>query len=122
MLDETQLRDLHQAAEEIGLACLVELYDIGELRHIDLDQVRVLGVNNRDLRTFDVDLGHAPRVFEQVPADIIRVGESGMKTAHDLAFLRRRGVDAVLIGETLMRAEDPGAKLEALRDKMQTLL
>lgn len=122
VLDGAALHDLHQAADDLGLSCLVELYDAAELEHVDLDQVRILGVNNRDLRTFDVDIDHAPRVFADVPDAVVQVGESGLKTAEDLAYLRRRGIDAVLIGETLMRAEEPGEKLAALRASLQAVV
>lgn len=116
VLDRTRLYDLHQAASELGLACLVEVYDIGELGRIDFDQVNILGVNNRDLRTFEVDLNHSLRVFAEAPERVIRVSESGLRTASDLAHLRDHGVDAVLIGETFMRAAQPGATLKALKD------
>lgn len=115
VLSAKQLYDLHQAADELGLSCLVEVYDADELDKVDFDQVQVLGVNNRDLRTFEVDLDHAPRVFEQVPARITKVAESGLKTAVDLAHMHDFGIDAVLVGETLMRADRPGETLRALR-------
>ena len=117
VLDRPQLYDLHQAAGELGLACLVEVYDIEELGRIDFDQVKILGVNNRDLRTFRVDIDHSLRVFAQAPEGVVRVSESGLRTAADLAHLRDHGVEAVLIGETFMRAERPGnAVRELLRD------
>ena len=122
VLDGPQLYDLHQAAGELGLSCLVELYDGEELDKVDFDQVEVLGVNNRDLRTFEVDLDQALRIFEEVPPSLVRVGESGLRTAEDLAHLRRRGLDAVLIGETLMRAPRPGEKLRSLRENTARLL
>ena len=114
VLERTQLYDLHQAAGELGLACLVEVYDLAELSRIDFDQVAVLGVNNRDLRTFEVDLNHSLRVFAEAPDGVVRVSESGLRTADDLVHLRNHGVDAVLIGETLMRAKEPGAALHDL--------
>ena len=122
VLDAQQLYDLHQAAGELGLSCLVELYDREELGKVDLDQVKVLGVNNRDLRTFEVDLDHSLRIFEEVPPSLVRVGESGLRTAQDLAHLRRHSIDAVLIGETLMRAPQPGEKLRSLRENTARLL
>ncbi|MDX1547000.1 MAG: indole-3-glycerol phosphate synthase TrpC [Rhodothermales bacterium] len=114
VLEAEQLRDLHAAADALGLDCLVEVYDPAELDRIDFGQVRILGVNNRDLRTFEVDVEHSLRVFERVPAHVVRVSESGLRTARELAHLRRHGVDAVLIGETFMRAADPGAALARL--------
>lgn len=122
VLGRQQLYDLHQAADELGLSCLVELYEKNELDRIDLDQVSILGVNNRDLRTFEVDIDHSLRVFEHLPASVIRVAESGLRTAEELAYLRRRGTDAVLIGETLMRDTHPGQKLQALRTETARLL
>ena len=122
VLERAQLHELHATATALGLDCLVEVYDPRELERIDFDQVRILGVNNRDLRTFEVDIDHSLRVFDQVPADVIRVSESGLRTAADLAHLRRGGVDAVLIGETFMRADDPGRQLQTLRDELTGLL
>ncbi len=121
-LEPSELHDLHDAATDLGLACLVELHDEAELETIDLDRVQVLGVNNRDLRTFEVNVERAPRVLADVPKHIVRVAESGLKTAPDLALLRRRGIDAVLIGETFMRAPDPGAALATLRHHTARLL
>lgn len=122
VLDKAHLHDLQQAAHDLGLDCLVEVYEMEELDRIDFDQVRILGVNNRDLRTFEVDINHSLRVFEQVPHDIVRVSESGLKSADDLAHLRRHGVDAVLIGETFMRAPHPGQHLTRLKASVAQLL
>ncbi|MFQ5569987.1 MAG: indole-3-glycerol phosphate synthase TrpC [Rhodothermales bacterium] len=122
VLDRSQLFDLHQAADELGLSCLVEIYDPSELDKIDFDQVTILGVNNRDLRTFEVDINRSLRVFEAVPEGVVRVSESGLRTAKDLAHLRRNGVDAVLIGETFMRATYPGQTLAAMKEDVYTLL
>lgn len=122
VLDRPALHDLHQAATALGLDCLVEVYAQAELDRIDFDQVTILGVNNRNLHTFEVDLEHAPRVFAHVPPSVVRVAESGMKTADELAFLRRQGLDAVLIGEALMRAEKPGEALAALKQAVAALL
>lgn len=122
VLDRHQLYDFQQIAAELGLACLVELYDIHELDRLDFDQVKILGVNNRDLRTFEVDIDHSLRVFAEAPEGVIRVSESGLRTAQDLAHLRRHGVDAVLIGETFMRAEHPGEALAALREQVLEIL
>jgi indole-3-glycerol phosphate synthase len=122
VLDASALYDLHQAATELGLSCLVEIYDRAELDKVDFDQVKILGVNNRDLRTFEVDIDHSLRVFQHVPHDVVRVSESGLRTPQDLAHLRRSGIDAVLIGETFMRAASPGRALEALRTALEAHL
>ena len=122
VLEASLLRDLLSLATELGLACLVEVYDPVELDKIDFDQVSILGVNNRDLHTFKVDIEHSLKVFELVGNGVIKVSESGLQAPADLAYLHRRGVDAVLIGETFMRAEDPGAALLSLREKTATIL
>lgn len=122
VLDKGELYDLHELASELGLSCLVEVYDQSELEKIDFDQVSILGVNNRDLKTFTVDINHSLRVFEHAPANTIRVSESGLRTAEDLAHLRQHGIDAVLIGETFMRTPNPGETLAALQTQSSRLV
>ncbi|MEO1074492.1 MAG: indole-3-glycerol phosphate synthase TrpC [Bacteroidota bacterium] len=122
VLDAVELRDLHQTATDLGLSCLVEVYDPRELAKLDLDEIEILGVNNRDLRTFEVDIDHSVRVLERVPDHIVRVSESGLKTADDLAHVRRGGIDAVLIGTAFMRAAKPGDALQALVEGTQRRL
>ncbi len=114
ILDRVHLAELHAAAEELGLSCLVEVYELDELDRIDFDQVRILGVNNRDLKTFEVDIDRSLRVFAAAPNGVLRVSESGIRTASDLAHLRLNGVDAVLVGEAFMRERDPGEALGRL--------
>lgn len=114
-LDPNLLHDLLDAAEALGLGVLVEVHDPAELDALDLDRVSVLGVNSRDLATFDVDLGRAETVFSVLPERIVRVAESGIRTADDTARLRAAGADAFLVGSAFMRAPDPGRALAALR-------
>jgi indole-3-glycerol phosphate synthase len=121
-LDPAELHDLHDAATDLGLECLVEVHDADELDALDLDRVQTLGVNNRDLKTFEVDVERAPRVLADVPEHIVRVAESGLRDAADLAMLRQRGIDAVLIGEAFMRARQPGQALADLRRETADLL
>lgn len=120
ILDGEQLHDLLEATRELEMSALVEVYEVRELDRIDFDEVSILGVNNRDLRTFEVDIDHSLRVFEHVPPDVVRVSESGLSTSADLVHLRRHGIDAVLIGETLMRRDDPGAALRRLREEVRS--
>lgn len=111
VLDKHQLYDLHQAADQLGLAALVEVYGADEVARVDFDQVSILGVNNRDLRTFNVNLAHSISVFGALPPGVLKISESGIHTAEDLLYLKENGSDAVLIGESFMRADDPGKAL-----------
>jgi len=110
-----QLSELHAAATELGLSCLVEVYTEEDLEKIDWNQVKVLGVNNRDLHTFEVDIENSLRIFDQTPKSVGRVAESGLSDPETLVRLRRAGVNGVLIGEHFMRAEHPGKALAQLR-------
>jgi len=116
-LDPGQLSELHQAATELGLSCLVEVYAEEDLDKIDWNQVNMLGVNNRDLHTFEVDIENSLRIFEQTPKSVGRVAESGLSDPETLVRLRKAGVNGVLIGEHLMRAEHPGEALSQLREE-----
>jgi indole-3-glycerol phosphate synthase len=115
VLAPEQLYDLHQAARELSLDCLVEVYAPEELEKIDFHQVGILGANNRDLSTFEVDLNQSIRVFRRAPEHVVRVTESGLSRADQLATMRRYDVDAALVGTALMKTESPGGKLRELR-------
>ncbi len=114
-LDRARLSDLLDAAHALSLDVLVEVHADHELDLVDLDRVSILGVNSRDLATFDVDLGRAQRVFARLPERIARVAESGIRTAEDAARLRGYGADAFLVGTHFMRQPDPGRALATLR-------
>lgn len=114
-LDSSHLSELHSAATELGLSCLVEVYEREDLKKIDWNQVEILGVNNRDLNTFEVDVENSLRIFEHVPNHVGRVAESGLSEPETLVQLRKAGVNGVLIGEYFMRAENPGEALSELR-------
>ena len=114
-LEPARLAALVGAARELGLGVLVEVHDDAEVDELDLDAVDVLGVNSRDLRTFEVDLGRAERIFATLPDRIVRVAESGIRTAQDAARLRRAGADAFLVGTHFMSQPDPGRALATLR-------
>jgi indole-3-glycerol phosphate synthase len=114
-LSRGELSELHRLARELGLDVLVEVHDRDELaRALALDGA-LLGINNRDLRDFSVDLGRTAELMRDVPAGTRVVSESGIGDARQLAGLEAAGVDAVLVGESLMRAPDPAAALRALR-------
>ena len=115
ILDDEQLRSYVDLAHELGMSALVEAYSEDEIPRALAVGARVVGVNNRDLRSFSVDFGNSIRLRELVGPDRIYVSESGVSCREDVARLEAAGVDAVLIGETLMRAEDKAAMLAELR-------
>lgn len=105
-LDDDSLRGLLTTARGIGLDVLVETHNEKEIERALRAGADVIGVNNRDLGSFNVDLGLTARMLELIPSNVIVVAESGIKNANDVANLGQLGVDAVLIGETLMRADN----------------
>jgi indole-3-glycerol phosphate synthase len=115
-LEPRELRSLHDRATAIGLDALVEVHDIEELAVAIDAGARLVGVNNRNLRTLAVDVAASERVIAKVPADVIAVSESGLRTAEDLVRLRAAGYRGFLIGERFMATVDPGAALKELLD------
>lgn len=113
-LDDCNLRKLHNAAIDLGLCPLVELYDPENLPRVLEAGAKLIGVNNRDLRTFEVDLQHTIRMKKAIPADCVLVGESGIDSRADALLLEAAGVDAILVGEHLMRKPNIGAAVDAL--------
>lgn len=114
ILDDAQLADLHGHALTLGLDVLVETHDANEVERALRAGARIIGVNNRDLATFRTDLGVTEGLLEHLPPDVVIVSESGIRSPSDVARLGAAGVDAVLVGETLLRATDPGATLARL--------
>jgi len=106
-LDQSELGDLHQLAVELGLDALVETHDEAEVERALAVDANLIGVNQRDLTTFEVDQARAIRVAASLPDSVVRVAESGVRGAEDAAQLATAGYHAVLVGETLMRADDP---------------
>jgi indole-3-glycerol phosphate synthase len=115
LLGENELAEYIGICDELGLSALVEAHDEDEVRKALTAGARVIGVNNRDLRTFDVDEGRSARLRRLVPPEISFVSESGVKTPRDVAALKAAGIGAALIGEALMRADDKAALLSAMR-------
>ena len=115
ILDTETIRRYIGIADSLGLSALVEAHDEEEVRSALAAGARIIGVNNRDLKTFTVDIGNSARYRKLVPEEILFVSESGIRTAEDIRRLRENGTDAVLIGETLMRSADKAAELRKLR-------
>lgn len=115
ILGKEQLKEYIGVCDLLGLTALVEAHDEGEAEAAVEAGARVIGVNNRNLNDFSVDTRNSCRLRDLIPRDILFVSESGVKSAEDVAKIRGMGADAVLIGETLMRAPDKRAKLDELR-------
>ena len=115
LLTQAQLKEYIGICDLLGLSALVETHDEAEVTAALRAGARVLGVNNRNLKDFTVDTENSRRLRAMIPRDRVFVSESGVRTAADVAALRDIGADAVLIGETLMRAPDKTAKMAELK-------
>jgi len=114
-LDDAELAELHALAGDVGLDALVEVHDEAELDRALAVGATLVGVNQRDLVTFDVDHQRAVRVGRRMPPAVVRVAESGIRGPGDAAALAAAGFDAVLVGESLVTHADPAAAVAALR-------
>ena len=115
LLEETELRRLRELAAHYRIAALVEVHDEEELARALASGAEIVGVNNRNLHTFDVTLETSLRLAKKIPANVIKVSESGFHSRADVRKLQSAGYQAFLIGEHLMRSADPAAALKALR-------
>ncbi|HVE72913.1 MAG TPA: indole-3-glycerol phosphate synthase TrpC, partial [Thermoanaerobaculia bacterium] len=115
LLDARELANFIGLVEAYGCDALVEVHDEAELDRAVKAHARIIGVNNRDLRSFHVDLATSERLGALMPADAIRVAESGIRTREDVQRLRAAGFHAFLVGESLLRQNDRAAAVEALR-------
>lgn len=115
ILSKGQISEYLGICDELGLSALVETHDEKEVETAVSVGARLVGVNNRNLKDFSVDTGNSIKLRQMIPGNVLFVSESGVKTADDVKELRKIGADAVLIGETLMRASDKKAKLAELR-------
>jgi indole-3-glycerol phosphate synthase len=115
LLSQSELEEYQAIATELGMSALVEAHDEQEVEMALRAEASIIGVNNRDLKTFTVDINNSARYRKMVPKEVSFVSESGIKTAEDIAKLLENGTDAVLIGETLMRSENKKQALDELR-------
>ncbi|MCL2045152.1 MAG: indole-3-glycerol phosphate synthase TrpC [Oscillospiraceae bacterium] len=111
ILNQSQLAEFIETADTYGMSSLVEVHDESELKNALQARARIIGANNRDLNTFEVDMENSIKLRKLAPDNVLFVSESGIQTPEDIAKLKENGINAVLIGETLMRAKD---KKEAL--------
>lgn len=117
LLEENKLARYLELCNELGLSALVEAHNEEEVRKAIACKARIIGVNNRDLKTFQVDLNNSLRLRRLVPENTLFIAESGIKSAEDIEVLRKAKIDGVLIGETFMRAKDKGQMLKELRGR-----
>jgi indole-3-glycerol phosphate synthase len=113
-MDPEKLKDLHSEAAELGLECLVEVHSESELHSLDFSRVRTVGINNRNLADFKIDISTASRLAVHIPKNVTIVSESGIRTRTDIEKLAGSGIHAVLVGESLMRSSDPKEALAEL--------
>ncbi len=116
-----QLQELLHAAEEFGMQCLVECYGEEDFKQLHFEDVEILGVNNRDLNTFEVDVHRGIALLQTAPNGTVLVSESGLSSAEDLKLLYDEGVHSALIGEHFMRQPDPGKAVKQMLDDFKKL-
>ncbi len=114
ILDQPTLVQLLKKTHELGMEALVELYDAENLPRVLDSGAKLVGINNRNLRTFETSLQHTIKLAKSIPSDVTLVSESGIRTAEDVRLVQDAGAKAILVGESLMRAADIGAALQAL--------
>lgn len=119
VLDDVELREYHRLTEELHMSALVEAHDAGEIERAKQAGARIIGVNNRNLKDFSVDIGHSARLRQLAGEDTVFVSESGIRGPEDMKALCENGTDAVLIGEMLMRSPDRQAALKTLMQEVQ---
>jgi indole-3-glycerol phosphate synthase len=120
-LEPKQLHDLYDEATELGLECLIEVHTEPELESLDLKKVKIVGINNRNLSDFTVDMNTTLHIAPKIPHGIVVVSESGISNRADVEYLSEHGIHAVLVGESLMRAESPGKALKSLLTPMRKI-
>ena len=117
-VEPDQLKSLYETINELGMTALVELYDAKNIPAVLACKPKLVGVNNRDLNTFEIDLMHSIRVKQSLPADIAMVSESGIFTQDDVQLMNENSVDAILVGESLMRCDNIGAAVAELMGRV----
>ena len=121
ILTDEQLKKFQVIAQILGMDCLVEVHDVEETKRALESGAKIIGINNRDLKTFKVDIGNTEKLLSHIPNDRAVISESGINTNQDMAYLDSLGVDGVLIGESLMRAENISMKLHELKGQGDTV-
>ena len=115
ILSSAELKNLSVIAGRLGMDVLFEVHNLVDIEKVALLKPKIIGINNRDLHTFQVDLNATERLIKRIPAGAIVISESGIQTSEDLKYLKSLGVKAALVGESLMKEKDPGSALLRLR-------
>ncbi len=115
VLSDAQLKDFRILCDELNLDALVEVHDLSEVEKASRSGAKIIGINNRNLKTFTVDLNTSLKYVSEIPESVVKVSESGIFSAQDIALLKNAGFNAVLIGESLMRKKDRAAFVNELR-------
>ena len=118
ILEEDKLKELYELGKSLGMDCLVEVHNEEELKKVVSCGCDIIGINNRNLKTFDVDLSTTSKLEDKIPYEAVLVSESGMKGKEDLLNVRNQGADAVLIGETFMRSDNIAETMQELRSSL----
>lgn len=118
ILEEEKLKEFYQLGKKLGMDCLVEVHNEEELRKVVACGCDIIGINNRNLKTFDVDLNTTSKLADKIPYEAVLVSESGMKNKEDLLNVRNQGADGVLIGETFMRSGNIDGTMKELRSSL----
>jgi indole-3-glycerol phosphate synthase len=116
LLSREQLGDFVELTEELDMCPLVEIHNESDLKKTSTLDLPFIGINNRDLRTLEVDLATTLRLGREIPRETLVISESGIKSPKDVKLLRKAGVKGILVGEILMRSPDPGSKIRELLD------
>ncbi|MEO1022783.1 MAG: indole-3-glycerol phosphate synthase TrpC [Bacteroidota bacterium] len=116
-----QLNELIDTAHEFGLSALVECYDQSDFDRCTFDRIQILGVNNRDLKTFKVNVHQGINILNQAPDEVVLVSESGLNAGRDLALIAEHSIDAALIGEHFMRQPNPGDAVKVLIEQTEEI-
>ncbi len=119
-LEPAQLHDLLAEASELNLQCLIEVHTKDEIEGLQLDKVNMVGINNRNLATFETDIATSVKLRKFIPEEIEVVSESGIHSTNDIGFLMSHGITSFLVGESLMKAESPGKALAVLLAKSES--
>ncbi len=114
ILNSNQIKDYSQLAHSIGMEVLLEVHHQNELNHLDLSNIDVIGINNRDLKTFDVDIQHSQNIAKKIPHHFIKIAESGIRSVEEIKTLKALGFDGFLMGEYFMNSKNPGEKSSQL--------